>query len=85
MRWARSHHRSLEEKDARWLNRQAWLTPPTHLRGLPHCSWCHSGVFAAVGWGEEGEAWLLSFLSPQTPELPPPFQAQNWKGGNREC
>lgn len=55
------------------------------------CSGCHLGV---VGWAGRGKgegnpvgafAWLLSLLSPQSPESPPPSQAQNRKEGSRGC
>lgn len=87
MRWALGHHHSLEQKDARWLNRQVRLTPPTNLRGLtPLLLVSFWGCL--VGWGMGGRnpdafAWLLSFFkSPPPPsESPLPFQAQNRKGG----
>lgn len=43
-----------------------------------------------LGWAAKAEgnpvgafAWLLSLLSPQSPESPPPSQAQNRKEGSR--
>lgn len=85
MRWALSHHHSLEQKDARWLNRQVWLTPPANLRGLtPLLLVSFWGCL--LGWlrGGRGKSrcfCLAAFVFKSAPpESPPPFQAQNRKG-----
>lgn len=91
MRWALGHHHSLEQKDARWLNRQVRLTPPTNLRGLtPLLLVSFWGCL--VGWGMGGEIRMLllgcfRFLSPPRPSPSPHSlsRLRTGKGGRRGC
>lgn len=90
MRWALGHHHSLEQKDARWLNHQVRLTPPTNLRGLtPLLLVSFWGCL--VGWGMGGEIRMLllgcfRFLSPPPVPLrvPTPFPGSEPERGEGE-
>lgn len=91
VRWAQSHAHSPEQKDARWLNRQVWLTPPTHLGALAPLLLA-SFWGCLPGWGGVGEGrgksgclCLAAFTFKSShPRVPTPFPGSEPERGKEQ-